>query len=388
MLFTDIIGQEAIAERLIQGVQEGRIPHAMLFAGPSGTGKLPMAVAYAQYLVCSGKSGGLFDEGIAGEACGTCPACVKMNKLVHPDVHFIYPTYKRDSSRGDKDTYPVSDEYISEWRETFLQNPYLELGEWLKTIGAEKQKGEIYVAQANEIIRKLSLRSSEGGYRVVILWLPEKMNDTCANKLLKLIEEPPSETVFLLVSDDVENVLPTIRSRAQLVVFHPIQEEAIRQALQQRFGIDEQQAAQVAHTSEGNWRKAVANVNQNDDTQPLLDAFIQLMRLAYGRRLKELKEWSDDVASWGRTPQRQFLLYCQRMIRESFICNFRSPELNYMNTAESAFTQRFAPFVNERNVEGLDAVLEEAGRDIEGNVNAKMVFFDLCLKMIMLLKQN
>ena len=388
MLFTNIIGQEAIAERLIQGVQEGRIPHAMLFSGPAGTGKLPMAVAYAQYLVCSGKSGGLFDEGIAGEACGSCPACVKMNKLVHPDVHFIYPTYKRDPSRGDKDTYPVSDEYISEWRETFLQNPYLELGEWLKTIGAEKQKGEIYVAQANEIIRKLSLRSSEGGYRVVILWLPEKMNDTCANKLLKLIEEPPSETVFLLVSDDTENVLPTIRSRAQLVAFHPVREEAIRQALQQRFGIDEQQAAQIAHTSEGNWRKAVANVNQNDDTQPLLDAFIQLMRLSYGRRLKELKEWSDDVASWGRTPQRQFLLYCQRMIRESFICNFRSPELNYMNTAESAFTQRFAPFVNERNVEGLDKVLEEAGRDIEGNVNAKMVFFDLCLKMIMLLKQN
>lgn len=388
MFFKDIIGQENVKKHLRESVEEGRVPHAMLFCGPTGVGKLPMAVAFAQYLVCSGKDEkGFFGDEVSEEPCGQCPSCAKANKLVHPDIHFIFPIYKKESGR-DGDTYPLSDDYIFNWRETFLRNPYLELEEWLRAIGADKQKGEIYVAQANEIIRKLNLRSSEGGYRIVILWMPEKMNDSCANKLLKLIEEPPSETVFLMVSEDVENVLPTIQSRAQRINFAPVPEAEIQQALQERLGIDASLAAQAAHTSEGKWPKAVEAAQQNAETTENLEQFKQLMRLAYGRKVYDLKLWSDEMASLGRAQQRQFLLYCQRMIRESFVCNFHIPQLNYMNIAESAFTQRFAPFVNEKNVAQINQAMENAGKDIERNVNARMVFFDLCLKMIMLLKQT
>lgn len=388
MFFNDIIGQDSIKQHLINSVKEGRIPHAMLFCGPAGTGKLPMAAAFAQYLVCSGKnSQGFFSNEAAEEPCGQCPSCAKANKLVHPDIHFILPVYKKESGRNG-DTYPQTDDFIFDWRKAFLKNPYIGLEEWLRAIGADKQRGEIYVAQANEIIRKLNLRSSEGGYRVVILWMPEKMNDSCANKLLKLIEEPPSETVFLMVSENVENVLPTIQSRAQRINFPPMPEADIRKALCERLGTDDSTAAQAAHTSEGKWPKAVEAVRKGAETTEDLESFIQLMRLAYGRKAFELKLWSDEMATLGRVQQRQFLQYAQRMIRESFVCNFHIPQLNYMNRAENNFTQRFAPFVNERNVEGISQTLADAERDIESNVNAKMVFFDLSLKMIMLLKQN
>ena len=203
MFFKDIVGQENVKDILRQNVAEGRIPHAQLIAGPQGTGGLPLAVAYARYLCCTNRHD--------GEACGTCPSCMKMNKLVHPDVHFMMPVFKRESSRPPEN-YPQSDDFIFDWREAFLDNPYQSLGQWLRAAGADNQQGEIYVAQANEIIRKLSLRSSEGGYRVVILWMPEKMNAECANKLLKLIEEPPTATVFLLVSDEPDAVLPTAGS--------------------------------------------------------------------------------------------------------------------------------------------------------------------------------
>ena len=377
MFFKDIVGQENVKDVLRQNVAEGRIPHAQLIAGPQGTGGLPLAVAYARYLCCTNRHD--------GEACGTCPSCMKMNKLVHPDVHFMMPVFKRESSRPPEN-YPQSDDFIFDWREAFLDNPYQSLGQWLRAAGADNQQGEIYVAQANEIIRKLSLRSSEGGYRVVILWMPEKMNAECANKLLKLIEEPPTATVFLLVSDEPDAVLPTIQSRTQRLNLRPIPEADVQQALMERFSIEPPMAANVAHTAQGSWAKALSTLRTDDDTRLYTELFIRLMRLAYGRRLREMKQWSEEVAKMGRAPQKQFLDYCQRMTRESFACNFHNPQLTYMNIDETTFTARFAPFVNERNIIGITDTLADAQRDIESNVNAKMVFFDLALKMIMLLK--
>ena len=379
MYFKDIVGQEGIKEVLRKNVSEGRIPHAQLFAGPSGTGKLPMAVAYARYLCCTNRHN--------GDACGECSSCQKMNKLVHPDVHFMMPVFKRESGRPPEN-YPQSDDFIFDWREAFLDNPYLSLGQWLNAAGAENQQGEVYVAQANEIIRKLNLRSSEGSYRVVILWMPEKMNDSCANKLLKLIEEPPTETVFLLISEDAELVLPTILSRAQRINFRPLTESDMQQALCDRYSLELPTAGQLAHVAEGSWAKAIHLMDVDDETKLFTDLFIRLMRSSYARKLKEMKQWSEEVARMGRAPQRQFLAYCQRMIRESFICNFHNPEVNYMNSAESTFTVRFAPFVNEKNIFGITEALADAQRDVEANVNAKMIFFDLSLKMIMLLKNN
>lgn len=378
MFFKDIVGQESIKQVLRSGVAVGRIPHAQLFAGPAGTGALPMAVAYARYLCCTDRHD--------GDACGHCASCVKMNKLVHPDVHFMMPVYKKESGRPPE-TYPQSDDFIFDWRDALLGNPYLSLGEWLRAAGADNQQGEVYVGQAGEIVRKLNLRSSEGGYRVVILWMPEKMNASCANKLLKLIEEPPAETVFLLVSEEPEHVLPTIQSRTQRINFRPIAEADIRQSLIEQCHLEPAMAAQVAHTAGGSWARALSTLDADDDARLYTELFIRLMRLSYGRKLKEMKQWSEEVAKMGRAPQKQFLAYCQRMTRESFMANFHAPQLSYMTTPEASFTVRFAPFVNERNIEGIMDVLANAQRDIESNVNAKMVFFDLSLKMIMLLKQ-
>lgn len=424
MFFKDIIGQEEVKAQLRHQLESGRIPHAQLFAGPAGTGKLPMAVAFARYLVCdevnkstnpqanksqeAGQGGDMFggeffdfpeapdnqvkpektdDPEIPADSCGHCPACVKMNKLVHPDVHFMMPVFKRESGRP-ADTYPQSDDFIFDWREAFLENPYLDLGEWMRAARADNQQGELYAAQAAELLRKLSFRSSEGGRRVVILWLPERMNDSCANKLLKLIEEPPSETVFLLVSDDAERVLPTIQSRTFRVNFRPLKEAEMAHALVERFSLGADVADDLAHTAGGSWARVLHLLDAEDETRQHTELFIRLMRLAYGRKLDELKQWSEEVARLGRTPQRQFLDYAQRMVRESFVANFHSHALSYMNSAETAFTARFAPFVDERNVMGITALLADAQRDIEGNVNARMVFFDLCLRLIVLLRQS
>lgn len=388
MIFKDIVGQQEIKLRLVAGVEEGRIPHAQLFVGPSGTGKLAMAVAYASYLVCNEKGiADMFATGPADDSCGYCPSCVKMSKLVHPDVHFMFPVFKKESGRNT-DTYPQSDDFIKCWRDAFLADPYLDLNRLLQAEGAENQQGEIYVAQANEIIRKLSLRSSEGGYRVVIVWLPEKMNDQCANKLLKLIEEPPAETVFLLVSNDAEHVLPTIQSRCQRINFRPLDEVTIRDALVARYSLEPAAAAQVAHIAGGSWAKAEQTLRTDDTTREHMELFMRLMRSSYGRRLADMRAWSEEVAKMGRAPQKQFLDYCQRMVRESFMANFHDNRLCYMNNDESAFTSRFAPFVNETNIFGITEALADAARDVECNVNAKMVFFDLALKMIMLLKQS
>ena len=388
MFFRDIPGHDAVKDILIQQVSEGRIPHAQLFCGPAGVGKLAMAIAFARYLVCGGKEGGgMFDEGPATDACGHCPACVKMNGLVHPDVHFMFPVYKKESGLPPE-TYPKSDDFIFPWRQTVLKTPYMNVSEWMRAIGATTQQGELYVAQANEILRKLSLRSSEGGYRVVIVWQPERMNEQCANKLLKLIEEPPTETVFLLVSDDAEMVLPTIQSRCQRIVFHPLEEVTIADALQQQLGLERTPAEQVAHTAAGSWAKALETISTEDDMQENLELFMELMRLAYGRKVADLKAWSDKMHEAKRAARKQFLIYCQRMIRESFMCNFHMPEINYMNNAETQFVSRFAPFVNERNIIGLMEVMSDAQRDIEGNGSDKIIFFDLALKMIVLLKQN
>lgn len=424
MFFKDIVGQEEVKAQLRHQLESGRIPHAQLFAGPAGTGKLPMAVAFARYLVCNevnkstspqagisqdvGLGGDMFGGGffdfpeapdnqekpektdnpeIPADSCGHCPACVKMNKLVHPDVHFMMPVFKRESGRN-ADTYPQSDDFIFDWREALLANPYLELGEWMHAAGAENQQGELYAAQANELIRKLSFRSSEGGRRVIILWMPERMNESCANKLLKLIEEPPSETVILMVSDDAERVLPTIQSRTLRINFHPLSETEIAAALTERYSLAADVAADLAHTAGGSWARAMQLMDAEDATQEYTDLFIRLMRLAYGRKLKELKDWSDEVAKIGRASQREFLAYAQRMMRESFVANFHTPALNYMNRDEAAFAARFAPFVDECNVMGITELLADAQRDVEGNVNAKMVFFDLSLRMIILLRQS
>ena len=375
MFFRDIIGQEEIKQRLIQNVQENKIAHAQLFCGGEGVGKLPLAIAYARYISCLNPSN--------EDACGKCPNCIKFNHLAHPDLHFIFPVVKKKSTKD-----VVSDDYIAEWRELIAKTPYFNLHTWLEEMGAENQQAQIYVKESNEIIRKLSLKSSQGGYKIIIIWLPEKMNQECSNKLLKLLEEPAEQTVFLLVSEEPDMLLTTIQSRTQRINIKGIEEKDLKGALMNIHGLQEQDATDIAHRSEGNFLKAIESISLNEENKLFFDLFVALMRLSYQRKIKEMKVWSENVAAMGRERQKHFLSYCQRMIRENFIYNFHNRSITYLGSEEEAFSTRFAPFINERNVMEIMSELNEAQRHIEQNVNAKMVFFDFSLKMIVLLIQK
>lgn len=399
MNFTDIIGQEALKHRLIDDVRQERVPHALMLCGKEGCGSLPIAVAMAQYLLCKGKEpqaddmfggGGLFGEEPAtapseplDHACGHCPSCLMAEKLQHPDLHFIYPVYKKQSGKPS-----LSDDFGQEWRELLLQNPYLGYAEWMQACGATNQQLMIYVEESDNIAQKLALKSSQGGYKVCIIWLPEKMHEACANKMLKLLEEPPAQTVFLLVSERPDLVIQTIRSRTQMIEVPALQQSDIEQALTDRYSIMPTEAKRIAHTAAGSMTAALRAITDTDDSNEYFELFVSLMRLSYARKVKEMKQWSEQVAAMGRERQKAMLQYCQHMIRENFIYNFHREQLNYMTEAESAFAVRFAPFINERNVIGIMQELQFAQRDIEQNANAKIVFFDFALKMIVLIKNR
>lgn len=374
MFFKDVIGQEEAKQRLIREAKEGKIAHARLFCGPEGIGKLPLAIAYARYLSCNNPG--------EKDACGICPSCVKFNKLAHPDLHFAFPVIKKKS----KDT--VSDDFITEWRELLSQTPYFNLNIWLEEMGAENQQAQIYVKESDEIIRKLSLKSSQGGYKIMIIWLPEKMNVECSNKLLKLLEEPPSQTIFLLVSEEPDMLLTTIQSRTQRFALYGIEEKYITERLQSQYGLQEKDAISIGHRSEGNFLKALESIHLNEENKLFFDLFVSLMRLSYQRKIREMKQWSETLAAMGRERQKHFLSYCQRLVRENFMFNFQDPSLTFMNEEEQNFSKRFAPYINEKNVMGIMDELSEAQRHIEQNVNARMVFFDFSLKMIVLLVQK
>lgn len=370
--FKDVIGQEALKEKLRREVDEGHIPHAQLFCGPSGVGKLALALAYARYLCCTNRSD--------GEACGHCQSCKQWDQLMHPDVHFMFPIV---SSEKKKKT--ICADYLTEWRELLINSPYFSYSQWLEAIDAENSQALIYGKESDEITKTLSLKPVQGDFKITIIWLPEKMNETSSNKMLKLLEEPPERTIFLLCSEEPERMLPTILSRAQRINLPRLTEIEIAEALQNKYGIEPRDSENLAHLANGSFVKALDQIHLNEDNDRYLELFISLMRLAYARRIREMKAWSEEVASLGREKQKELLTYCQRMIRESFMANFHQKQMSYMNLEEQNFTSRFAPFVNEGNAMGIMQELSEAQIHIEQNVNAKMVFFDLALKMIVLL---
>lgn len=375
MFFKDVIGQEDIKRHLLENARRQHLPHALLLSGPSGSGKMPTALALARFVLCQHPQ----DD----DACGQCPSCIQFNKLQHPDLHFAFPIYKKKSGSD-----PYSADYLTPWRNSLLKNPYITLEQWYVDLGLENQQPQFYASQSDEIQRELSLKSSQGGYKIMIIWLPEKMNAAASNKLLKLIEEPPELTLFLLITDAVNDILPTILSRTQQVRFRPIEDERIAHFLMKDYGVGQADALSIARRAEGSVAKAISRLSLENDEKRCFDSFVSLMRLAWTRDIKHLKEWSDNEASMGRENQKQLLYYCLRMLRESFVNNFHQPQLVYMSQQESQFAQRFSPFINEKNILGLTDCFSKAIAHIEQNVNAKMVFFDLSLKTIMLLKTN
>ena len=378
MYFKDIIGQKSLVAQLCRMVDENRLAHALMFTGPSGNGKLPVAVALARYILCRDRRN--------GDACGCCPSCVKMDKLVHSDLHFVFPVKKKKGSSSD--SAPVSDDYISEWRELFLKEPYFSYSDWLEMLDVENQQPMIYEKESSEILRKLSLKSREGGWKIVIMWLPEKMKEACSNKLLKILEEPPAETLFLLVAESTEHILPTILSRTQRVEIPRIASDDIETALQCRYALDADTARSVAQQSGGDWEKAESMLRVDNDKKIYLELFMTLMRMAYKRDIMAMKQWSEQVAALGRERQKGMLEYCQRMIRENFIMNFRRNEMLYLSPEERNFSVNFSPFVNENNIFGIVEEISEAQKHVEQNVNAKMIFFDMALRMIVWIKNR
>ncbi len=385
MQFSEIIGQQEIKNRFIRSVHEQRIPHAQLLRGPEGIGKLALAIAYAQFICCENRH--------ETDSCGTCPSCLKYQKLAHPDLHFVFPVVK-PAGRSSV----ICDDFIADFRAAIIENHYLNVNDWYARISGDQKQGLIYSNESEEIIRKLSLKTYESEYKVMIIWLPEKMHLNCANKLLKILEEPPEKTVFLLVSNAPDQIITTILSRTQHVNIPKLTGDDIVLALLRNSEIEitQQDAVNVSRISNGSLLTAFSILSEGDENKQNFDRFVMIMRLAWqvGNRkdhasLKTLKKWADEMAAAavGRERQKNFLTYAQRMTRENFILNLQNPELNYLTTFESEFSSRFSPFINERNVEDLMKEFSLAERHIEQNVNAKMVFFDLVLKVIMLLKR-
>lgn len=365
MNFDNIIGQEETKARLTEMLGTGRIPHALMFCGPKGNGKLPLALAFAKMLVCKDSS----DEAM-------------LRDWAHPDLHFSLPVYKKKST-----DHPVSDDYLPQWRELLSEKLYLDVEDWLLAIKAENQQIVHYVYESDALQQKLQLKASRGGRRVVVVWLPERMMVQAANKLLKLIEEPPTETYFLLVSEDPEKVLGTIQSRTQRLNIPPLSEEEIAQALAEEYNLTMEKAMVMAHVAQGSYTAALKRMDAESEEKMFFDLFVQLMRLSYMRRIKDMRAWSEQVSDLGRESQKRLLEYCQRLIRENFMYNFKRQELVYETEEEAAFSTNFARFVNEKNVIPIMEELSACQRDIEQNVNPKMVFFDFALKMIVLLIQ-
>ncbi|RYC52365.1 ATP-binding protein [Flagellimonas olearia] len=378
MLFKNVLGLEHIKNHLVTTADSGRVAHAQLFVGPEGSGVLPMALAYAQYLLC-GNTGGENDGGDA--VCNT-----KCASLSHPDLHFAFPVASSDKVKS----HAVSDHYLQEWRQFVKEQPYGNLFDWYRHIGIEKKQGQIGVDEAQDMVKKLALKSYEGGYKILIVWMAEKMNISAANKLLKLIEEPPQKTILLLLAEEEEQIINTIRSRCQILHFPPLAEQNILDELVNR-GVSQPEAHAIAQEAHGNFNKALDLLNKDSEDLVFERWFVQWVRSAFKAKgnkaaIQELILWSDEVAKTGREVQKQFLNYCLSLMRQALLLNYNAHELVYTKIHMEDFDlKRFAPFVHENNILDIVEELEKAIFHVERNGNSKLIFTDLSIKLTRLL---
>lgn len=377
MKLSEVIGQENAKKRLVQMVDNDEIPHALLIHGESGVPKLALARAVAQYIQCENRQN--------GDSCGKCPSCLQHQSLNHADTYYSFPIVKK-SGRSEENAN--SDDYSGEWREFLNENPLVENYEkWLSFLKNENAQPVIYKGESVNIIHKMSLSSLSTKYKVLIMWLPEKMNATCANRLLKQIEEPSNDSLFIFVSDNSNAILPTIYSRTQRIELKRLSTSQIASYLETKYSLDKQTALAIAATADGNLIQAENNLSLDSENKEFFKEFVQLMRLAYSRDLKQLKEWSERIFQYKRERTRRFLMYVARMIRENYIYNIKDTQLNYMTQDEENFSVRFSPYINEINVIKMLDELNRAEIDIAGNANGKIVLFDLAIKITILIKR-
>ncbi|AEM70382.1 putative DNA polymerase III subunit delta [Allomuricauda ruestringensis DSM 13258] len=378
MLFKNVLGLEHIKNHLVTTAETGRVAHAQLFVGPEGSGVLPMALAYAQYLLC-GNTGGENDG--ENTVCNT-----KCNSLTHPDLHFAFPVSNSDKVKS----HAVSDHYLEEWRQFVKDQPYGNLFDWYRHIGIEKKQGQIGVDEAQDMVKKLSLKSYEGGYKVLIVWMAEKMNISAANKLLKLIEEPPNKTILLLLAEDEEQIINTIRSRCQILNFPPLAEQVITDELIRR-GVAQTEALTIALEANGDFNKALDLLNKDSEDLVFERWFVQWVRSAFKAKgnkgaVQELILWGEEVAKTGREVQKKFLNYCLTMMRQALLLNYKANELVHAKVHMEGFDlKKFAPFVHENNILDIVKELEQAIFHVERNGNSKLIFTDLSIKLTRLL---
>lgn len=382
MLFSEIHGQEHLKRHLTQSVDNGRIPHAQLFVGPEGSGTLAMAIAYAQYILCSNSNG---ENTNGNDACN-----LKFNHLSHPDLHFAFPVATNDKVKS----HPVSSLFMEEWRELLKEQPYCNLFDWYKKLGVDNKQGQIGVDEAQDIVKSLSLKAYEGGHKVMIIWMAEKMNIASANKLLKLIEEPPNKTVFILVAEDEEQIITTIKSRCQILHFPVLPQEVIKNALIQKYNLDEAVAIKLAHQSNGNFNKACDLVYQDSEDLQFEEWFVLWVRSAFKAKgnkaaIHDLIAWSEEIAKTGRETQKQFLHFCLDFFRQALLMNYNANELVYVEPKSKNFKlEKFAPFVHENNILDISDELQDAIYHIERNGNSKIILTDLSIKLTRLLHKK
>ena len=377
MQFKDIIGQEAVKQKLIKSVRENRVSHAQLFLGSVGSGTFPLALAYAQYILCPNRT--------ATDSCGVCPSCQKISKLVHPDVHFVFPSAANKKVKKD----PESDLFIEEWRNFVLaNNAYFDAQSWYQSLDIENKQGYISVRDAATLQRKLNLKAYEGDYKVGIIWMAEKMRVDTANKLLKLLEEPPEKTVFLLVAEDQDELLATIRSRTALVKIPRIENDILQQALEEKFDCSENEAHDAAMIAEGDWLAACRYINDKDDEKFFFQTFQQWMRLCFLNAMGQLIDFANNIKTIGRERQKELLNYGLKVVRNAMLINNNLSDLVMLPNDEKTFVTKFAPFINSANTMQIDELFEESINQIERNGNAQIIFLDDSFKLVLLLTKK
>lgn len=372
MKFSSIIGHSEVKNRLIHSANERRVSHALLFLGPEGGGNLPMAIAFAQYLVCESPT--------ENDSCGQCSGCKKMEKLVHPDVSFSYPVAPKD-----KISKPRSVDFAPQWRNEVIDNPYLNYNEWMESLSLDNKQGIISVHESADILSRLSLKSVEASYKIVIIWLPERMNDEAANKLLKIIEEPPDNTLFFLVAENHELLLNTIISRTQLIKVNRINDNDMMHALVEKQGLDKTVARRIVHRADGNYNEAQKTIENDDADTDLNQKFLLWMRNCLKLNVQGINQLSQDFGGESRESQKNFLRHALSVARECLLLNFGDRSLVRLEGKDLEDIQRFAPFVNEKNIYFFSEALNKAHFHLERNANSKLLFTDLSFSMHRLL---
>lgn len=371
MLFKNVIGQTELKKDFIQEIKHGKIAHAQLFMGQLGFGGLPLALAFTQYLFCKNPS----DE----DSCGVCPSCLKVQDLQHPDLHFVFPTVQAISK--------VSDAFLEDWRNQVKEEPYFDAYTWTKRIDSKERKPIIGTEESKEIIRKLNLKSYEGGYKVMLIWLPETMNAECSNKLLKILEEPPKNTLFLLVSEDPSKLLVTIQSRTQFVRIPKIESESLTKELRERFKLDGTQAESITAFSEGNFIQASDFLDASDDKGIYREHFIQLMRTSYKKDVLGMMQWADGMAAEGKERQKLFIQYALHMFRQSLLSNYMGDVLLRISSEEEQFLKNFAPFISGNNIREFIETFDDAYYHIDRNANSRILFTQMCFQTMRFIHQ-